>query len=57
MFGFKREVTSVTIDALKRDNRMAHVAGRLSIEERTRRALEKGERLLVEARRAAKREG
>jgi hypothetical protein len=57
MFGFKREVTSVTIDALKRDNHIAHVAGRLSIEERTRRALEKGERLLVEARRAAKREG
>jgi hypothetical protein len=57
MFGFKREVTSVTIDLLKADNRRVHEAGRLSIEERTRRALEKGERLLAEARRSAKREG
>jgi hypothetical protein len=57
MIGFKREVTSVTIDALKRDNRLAHEATRLSIEERTRRALARGEELLRRARLAAKREG
>jgi hypothetical protein len=56
MIGFKREVTSVTIDTVKRDNRRAHEEGRLSIEERTRRALAKGDELLRQARLSAKRE-
>lgn len=55
MIGFKREVTSVTIDLLKRDNRLA--ATPLSLAERTRRALEKGDELLRQARLASKREG
>jgi hypothetical protein len=57
MTGFKREVTPLTIDLLKRDNRLAHESSRLSIEERTRRALAKGDELLRQARLAAKREG
>lgn len=57
MLGFKREVTSATIDLLKRDNRLAQEPTRLSIEERTRRALAKGEELLRQARLASKREG
>jgi len=57
MVGFKKEVTGLTIDLLKRDNRKAHEASRLTIEERTRRSLAKGEELLRQARLAAKREG
>lgn len=57
MTGFKREVTSVTIDLLKRDNRLAHEAKALTLAQRVAASLAKGERLLAEARRNAKREG
>lgn len=57
MTGFKREVTPLTIDLLKRDNRLAHESTKLSLAERVRRSLEKGDELLRQARLASKREG
>jgi len=45
---YQRTVTPLTIDLLKRDNRLSQKP--LSIEERTKRALARGEKILAEAR-------
>lgn len=45
---YQREVTGMAIDLLKRDNRLALPA--MDIAARTKRALERGEKLLAEAR-------
>jgi len=45
---YQRTVTPLTIDLLKRDNRLSQKP--LSIEERTKQALARGEKLLAEAR-------
>lgn len=49
---YQREVTGLTIDLLKRDNRQLRPA--MDIAARTKRALERGEKLLAEARLARK---
>jgi hypothetical protein len=54
---FQRTVTQLDIDLLKQERSLIQARKALSIEQRTAIALAKGERLLAEARRAAKKEG